>query len=1036
MDWLGRITNSFTATIQSKLLLVMSVVALVPLLLFGSLFYFQARTSLIQQVGERLQASSHLAMSQIDRSFGFAFENIRSWSELEILQEVEYGDPDGLVSDMLQDYQRSYGVYSNLVVADVTGRVVAAGDRDLVGVSVKEAPWFVHTLNTRTSRVGDLRLDPYVGGYGVAITVPVFGKGEERRLIGVLNASFSWTELLQMTNAIEVVNEGQTQLGYALMVDREGYIIAAPGFILLDDEGSTNEGDVLRVYGKRWPPLTDASLLREVLQESGHRYLTLDEQSVLAVNAPGVQYQHLKPMGWSLLLVRDAEDALSDMSAIREKAVLVAVVTAGMIFIFAYFAARQIARPVLMLTHWANDLARGRLGSRIELRTRDEIGELANSLDNMRRDLKGYLDEIYDAKERFQSLINSIDCIVWEAEVAPLRMVWVNGQTEHVLGHSADDLLEVMADWDAWIHPDHQERIREVFRHAVDEAQDGVVEFKARHQDGHWVWLKGLISVELEGLHVVGLRGVMVDINDIVNASEEMAHARDIAIRTAESKSRFLAIVSHEIRTPMNGMLGMLELMADSELNEEQQQQLDIARRSGKNLVALVDDVMDFTRLESGDMRFAQERADLHQLLHDMISLIAPDAYRKGLDIGVVQEINLPKYVCTDAVKLRQALSSLLSNALKFTSHGSILLWAELLPDDRLYIEVKDTGVGIAGEDQEDIFKPFVQVDVSTTRRFEGSGLGLALSQRFIEAMGGSIGVKSIKGVGSSFFIELPVQVADARESDTLKQRQAFFDHYSGAAVLLIGDLPATKMVLQIACQQWGLSFHWEPKESRLLRQWDEVFAREDYRWVFIAQEMSDRFWSRLNPWLAENQKAQVIQLRLPHEKAGQRPFPHIYVPLQPQALITAMVGERWKGLEEQGQTATSQPEQPTILVVDDNPVNRKVASGFLAKLGYPSDVAEHGAEALDKVREHTYGAVLMDCQMPVMDGYEATRAIRQYLKGRYLPIIAVTANAMDGDKEKCLAAGMDDYIAKPLRKNVLEKTLFDWLNRAEVSAR
>ena len=566
------------------------------------------------------------------------------------------------------------------------------------------------------------------------------------------------------------------------------------------------------------------------------------------------------------------------------------------------------------------------------------------------------------------------------------------------------------------------------------------------------MWLKAFVSVAIEGLEVVGLRGVMVDISDIVKASEEMKDARDLAVKTAESKSRFLAIVSHEIRTPMNGMLGMLDMLKDAGLGADEQSKLDMACQSGKNLVALVDDVMDFTKLESGEMEFNYSQVDIQQLFHDVVALVAPDAYKKGLDVGVIKEANLPRYILADAVKLRQVLLALLSNAVKFTSHGSVLLWAEMLAQGRLYVEIKDTGVGISKEGQDEIFKPFTQEDVSTTRRFEGSGLGLALCQRLIEAMGGSVGVKSIKGVGSSFYIELGVEEVGESAPEITELRHRFQGICPSSSALLIGDLPATKMVLQIACQQWGVGFHWEPKESRVVRNLDEILRADSYRWIFIAQEMSDRFWERMNPYLSENDGVQVIQLRLPNERYGQRPLPHLYVPFSQESLSDLMLDGRIDDLLGERQVPVDTTLVPTkvaddpkpllgdgfgrVLVVDDNPVNRKVACGFLKKLGFQTDVAEDGSQALEAVAKNTYGMIFMDCQMPVMDGYEATKAIRKRFSDDVLPIIAITANAMEGDKEKCLAAGMDDYIAKPLRMDKLKATVSVWIERLQSASK
>lgn len=1029
---LSEIAGRVVPTIQSKLLLAMMVVSLVPIFIFGAIVYYQARDSLITQVGERLQAASHLAISQLERSFHFSVENVESWAELEIMQEIAAGDPDGTVSDMLGDYQRSWGYYSNLVVADPQGEIVAAGDPDLLGISVKEAKWFRDTMTKGEKNLGRLRLDPFVGGYGVAISVPIFNR-HSSDIIGVLSAGFSWSELLAMVNSVEVVTGGQNEKGYALLIDRDGYIIAAPSFILLQDGGSTANSDILRVFGRRWWPVEDPYLLQQMLTVSSHRYVERGDEHLLVVNQPSRNYDTLSELGWSLLLVRDADDALSDLVVIRERALMIALLSCLVIFIVSSLIARRVAQPVLALREWAKQVARGDLNRKVDIESRDEIGDLATSLDDMRLDIKGYLDELYDAKERFQSLINSIDCIVWEADVNPVKIKMVNGQTEHVLGRSNSDLLEQMQDWQHWVHPEHVEKITKTFRDAVDTAQDAYVEFKARHVDGHYVWLKALLSVEIEGLSVVGLRGVMVDINDIIRAAEEIQEAHDIAVKTAESKSQFLAIVSHEIRTPMNGLLGMLDMLRDTPLMDDQRQQLDLAWKSGKNLLALVNDVMDFSRLESGDVEFHYEQVNVQTLLNEQVALVAPEAYHKGLDIGVVVEANLPDNVKLDPVKVRQVLAALLSNAVKFTSHGSVLLWAEMLSAERLYVEVKDTGVGIENEQQEGIFEPFVQEDLSTTRRFEGSGLGLALCRRIVETMGGTVGVKSIKGVGSSFYFELPVTSDTVHGTGLLDERKRLRTTRGQVpgAVLLIGDLPATKMVLQIACQQWGVGFDWHAKESRVIRNLDDIMSQKDYQWIFIAQEMSERFWSRMNPYLARHGNVRVIQLRLPNEKYGQRPLPHLYVPFTREDLLNSMLGAEPMVVKEKDSTLQMPMSLPRVLVVDDNPVNRKVAAGFLKKMGFEADIAEDGLQAVHAVDSTDYGLVLMDCQMPVMDGYEATRQIRHNLKGRFLPIIAVTANAMEGDREKCLAAGMDDYMAKPLRKDALNQMVFSWLEKA-----
>ncbi len=1023
-------------TIQNKLLAVMLVVSLAPLVVFGTLAYFKSRETVINQIGERLQAASLLAMSQVDRTFGFSEENIRSWAALDVMQDVERGDPQSLVSDMLRDYQQAYAVYNTLVAVDMEGAVVAAGDKDLLGINTSDAEWFKQVRSTGQVYMAPLRLDPILGGYGVSISVPIFRSFSDGEMIGVLKASFDWRELLAQIRAIEVLPGGQNELGYAVLIDRDGFVIAAPDFILTNDDGSVDANDQLRVYGKHWWAAENPLLLDRLLNRTGHRYIRRGSNELLLVNMPAKEFGYIKDSGWSLVLVRDANDALSDIEFIRERAVLIGILAILLIAVVAYVMSRQIGEPISRLSSWARELSRGNLDRKLNLSSNDELGQLAVSLDNMRQDIKSYMDEITESKERYQTIMSSIDCVVWEAQIDPPRVTLLSGQVEHVLGHSPERILEMLQQWRRWIHPDHHERIMSAFQSSVSDARDSYVEFKVRHGDGSWVWVKALISVVIEGLKVSGLRGVIVDIDDIVAAAEEMAEARDIAVKTAEDKSRFMAVVSHEIRTPMNGMLGMLDMLNDSDLSEEQRDTLRMALRSGRNLLSLVDDVMDFTRLESGEMEFRHEQINVHELFHSAINLVAPDAYKAGLDIGIVLEANLPLKIVTDAIKLRQLLTSLLSNAVKFTSHGSILLWAEMLPPHRLYVEVKDTGVGIDVVAQLDLFKPFVQADDSTTRKFGGSGLGLALCQGIVSAMGGSIGVKSIKGVGSSFYFELPVEVPQGQTSLAAQMRNAFQQYQGGqryqrAAVLLIGDLPATQMVIQIACQQWGLDFHWEPKEARVMRNMEEILNSRNYRWIFIAQEISDRLWEKLNPHLNNTAYARVIQLRLPTERYGQRPLPHLYVPFSSAQLAECMTGRYSEELTDLA-PKLQVTNLPKVLVVDDNEVNRRVACGYLRKMGFTCDIAENGKQAFDAVKTHDYVMVFMDCQMPVMDGYEATQAIRSWLDGRPLPIIAVTANAMAGDREKCLAAGMDDYLAKPLRRDYLEKTIQRWLSAAQ----
>ncbi|HAG95796.1 MAG TPA: hypothetical protein DCL78_16875, partial [Gammaproteobacteria bacterium] len=337
-------------------------------------------------------------------------------------------------------------------------------------------------------------------------------------------------ELLSQVSAINVGPDEQEESGYAVLIDVDGYVLAAPDFILFDEDASGVDGST-RVYGKRWWVVDNPMLLDRLLNRPGHRYIRRGKQELLLVNMPAREFKYIRDTGWSLVLVRDAEDALKDIAFIRERAVLIGLIAALLIGVVAYVMSRQIGAPIARLSSWAEELTRGNLDRQISLRSNDELAQLATSLDNMRCNLKKNLDELYDSKERYQSIINSIDCVVWEAELNPPKVSFISGQVKHVLGYSSEQLKQELVYWRRHIHPDHHEQVLEAFRYATQEGSDTYIEFKVRHGDGDWVWVKALVSVVIEGLSVVGLRGVVVDINEIVQASEEMEEARDMAVK-------------------------------------------------------------------------------------------------------------------------------------------------------------------------------------------------------------------------------------------------------------------------------------------------------------------------------------------------------------------------------------------------------------------------------------------------------------------------------------------------------------------------
>jgi signal transduction histidine kinase/CheY-like chemotaxis protein/HPt (histidine-containing phosphotransfer) domain-containing protein len=529
---------------------------------------------------------------------------------------------------------------------------------------------------------------------------------------------------------------------------------------------------------------------------------------------------------------------------------------------------------------------------------------------------------------------------------------------------------------------------------------------------------------------------------------EELNRARAIAEDANRAKSRFLAVMSHEIRTPMNGVLGMAELLAESELSSRQRDFLETLRQSGNRLLEIINDILDLSKAEAGRMELAKIDFDLRLTIEDVAHLLANQAHRKGVELVCDIPVDLPTALQGDPGRLRQVLLNLVSNAVKFTEKGEIVIRLRKVEERErevlMRLEVEDTGIGIAQDLQKLVFAPFSQVDDSTTRRYQGTGLGLAIARQFSELMGGEIGVESEPGCGSTFWFTVPFEI------QTAKPELEKGDELQGLHVLFVENNPTGFVSLLQQLKAWGTSAVGVHDGAEALRRLREANSSHPFDLILIDLSLPDFNGFDLVRVIREDSRFAAVRLvvlgTMGHfdglEKARQLDIQALLdKPLRQSQLYNCLlqVFAETRGtatsLDQGGQLSSHESRKiyPChILLAEDNPVNQKVAVARLEGMGCRIDTAPNGLAAVDAISRNTYDLVFMDCQMPEMDGFEATRMIRESERlsepQTRLPIVALTAHALEGDRERCLAAGMDDYLGKPFTGEQLREILERWI--------
>jgi PAS domain S-box-containing protein len=680
-----------------------------------------------------------------------------------------------------------------------------------------------------------------------------------------------------------------------------------------------------------------------------------------------------------------------------------------------------------------------RIPSAEDLRALQDLALMAQNEMNLVEVSQAYKiqqEKLRVSEARFREVVDITGKFIWET--APDgKITFVSERVSEMLGLNPEEMAG-RGFFDGAVQEDAVIASAKFFYAARKEQRFSDLEFRCNAKDDGVIWLstRGAPMHDTKG-RLIGYRGICEDITARKNISEELIKAKEAAESANIAKSEFLANMSHEIRTPMNAVVGMTGLLLGTDINAEQRNYAQTIRQSADTLLTIISDILDFSKIESGKLELESHPFDLAVLVEESVDCVALQAAEKGIELHWHIAADLAPGFHGDATRLRQVLVNLLSNAVRFTSVGDVSIHvtkAENEAGDHFVLfSVWDTGIGIPADKLNRLFQSFSQVDASTTRRFGGTGLGLAISRKLTEMMGGNIWVESEDGKGSGFHAAVPLQ--EALPPKPLVPNPIL----KGKTLLIAATHPGVRSMLSAMGKRWDMQTVAAGSGGELMKK---LRAGQTFHAALIEEDLPDQSGKKLVQEVRAQRGADaapcILFCSLQQQAAHGRNLPPGFVacmakPIHAQQLhgilATSLKGERVTDnlLRSTGRidTGFGQRRPLRILLAEDNVINQKVATRILSQMGYRPDVVQNGLEVLSALERQKYDVILMDVQMPEMDGLEATRKVRELWTGAKRPwIIAMTANAMESDRQMCFKAGMDGYLSKPVRIESLEAEL------------